>query len=497
MRYWLVALVIGLASYSTQAKIYDRHTGNTDLIYIREAAVEILLKEQLIDMAKSEVLLIQHEHQPDFFGNRMTAALKRAAARGVKVRYIMEKIANTFGGDVLSKTEKYLVSTNGEAIPEIINLDLLSRIKSPLPMLALLHAKFLIIDPGTANEKIILGGRNTGDKYMKWLDAGFILRPLNPDKKHVGQDIVRYFNEIWTILRNQNFPILKPIKMSEETAATLRQTYESFNTWNPTSRVSYKVEQIIKVLNSSIEEEIQLPYQFRPSSVAMSTNDLFINRVRLANGVEKISLAGKRSAEEYEDSDNLKVAAHVVKDAKSVFYSSFTFSPPPILLNTLKDIAGKGVPILIFTNDENSFMSAFKNNSFMSLGAESKSKRFLNKIELSEEEKKSAQILVFQPDLARSAPYFDFLHRKMIVTDRWVITGSDNFSYASTYYCDEAIFLFEDAALSQYMMREQMVDVRETFKINREMTTKDGTVAEVLKTFFYSLLEPVFYDIIL
>ena len=45
---------------------------------------------------------------------------------------------------------------------------------------------------------------------------------------------------------------------------------------------------------------------------------------------------------------------------------------------------------------------------------------------------------------------YQFLHRKLIVTDSWVVTGSDNFSYGSTFHCDEFIMIFKDERMAEF-----------------------------------------------
>lgn len=462
------------------ATVYSEHTNmNSYLTYVRDPFVEVLLKEKLIDNAKKEIWIMQHEHQPDYTGTRLIIKLKNAVKRGVKVRYLYEKTATIAGGDLFSKSQDLLLASDGGPIPSIINLGFVNRLLSPIPFSNLLHAKFLIIDPGTPNEIIYFGGRNTGDKYMEWFDAGFALKPIDFTKKHIGNDIVAYFNNYWTLLKKNGFTEEAAVKLTPELKDKMLKANNSFANWKLPESYYLEAE---KIFESFYDEKLKV-FKFIPSKLFLVTNDLLKSKFEGKNNSDAAVV----------ENDIIKTIINVIDSADRIYYNSLTFSPVPAVLSSIKKFLERGGKFNLFTNEEEHFKSAFKGIDLLSEGAENKSVRFFNKLGFLKSQESSISFDIYSPRLSK----YKFIHRKLLLTDKWLLTGSDNFSYASTFYCDEILIAFQDPRLVSFFEEEHKSDMKNNFYLNLKLKSRFAEDEHYVTRFLFGLLEPVLYDLVL
>lgn len=171
------------------------HPGENALNLLEDPTLSLAARLELIEAARSAIDLQYYDWMEDTAGALMLSALRRAGARGVRIRLLLDD-NSTAGRDHLLAALR--------AIPE---LEL--RLFNPFPLrrprfLAYLadfprlnrrmHNKAMIVDGAIA----ILGGRNVGDDYFNGLGPRGLYMDL--DFAIAGpliEDLARVFDSYW------------------------------------------------------------------------------------------------------------------------------------------------------------------------------------------------------------------------------------------------------------------------------------------------------------
>ncbi len=154
----------------------------------------LILRLQLIEQAKNEIILSTFDFGADESGRDMMAALKRAADRGVEVKLLVD---SAYGGfTVLRSSEFRALSACDRVEIRLYNpIQLLKPWKANYRM----HDKYLVVD----REIYLLGGRNTTDLFLgpaqkkQNMDREVLICADSPNEQHSVHQVCRYFEQVW------------------------------------------------------------------------------------------------------------------------------------------------------------------------------------------------------------------------------------------------------------------------------------------------------------
>lgn len=139
----------------------------------------------LMEQARKEVLLAMFIIKDDLIGRASLASLQRAAARGVKVRVILDDQGNRLPTDLLLYMEKQGVEVR------IFNI---KRWTNPRSVVDRMHSKMLITDA----RQLIVGGRNLKEEYFELDQAiNFLDREVYVEGELALQLGRTHFYEMW------------------------------------------------------------------------------------------------------------------------------------------------------------------------------------------------------------------------------------------------------------------------------------------------------------
>jgi cardiolipin synthase C len=180
------------------AVVAREHGGLSGLRIITRGVDGLLLRAQMIDAAERTLDLQYYIFHGDTSGQLLTAALHRAAARGVRVRVLVDD-ADTMAGD------EQLLSLLGQASAELRlfnpfvyrgHADFPKAVEFLFNFRRLdyrMHNKLMVVDGAVA----LVGGRNIGDQYFQIDpetqfadDDVFVLGP-------VANELDATFDEYW------------------------------------------------------------------------------------------------------------------------------------------------------------------------------------------------------------------------------------------------------------------------------------------------------------
>lgn len=198
------------------------HPGTSGFRFLDQAPESLALRFALIQMVQQTLDLQYYTMNDDVTANLLLEAILRAAARGVRVRFLIDNIS-------MRNVGKSLAVLNGHRNIEIrvfnppVTRDqpFWSRIAGFATdldrMMRRMHNKLLIAD----NQMAILGGRNLGDEYF---DANEAVSFKDADMLSAGpivQSISRSFDQYWN---DENaFPIAAVIATPTRLARKLKR----------------------------------------------------------------------------------------------------------------------------------------------------------------------------------------------------------------------------------------------------------------------------------
>lgn len=443
----LLCALLGALSPSAHSEILPRREQpNSDVVLVPNPRVDMVLRAALIRKARKSIDMITYIHGADTVGRLLTAALRDAAKRGVRIRYAYEG-GSSRPADPRGATSRLLSDSALTRPAQIIRARIDQKLRLGLYYNDFIHEKVMLIDAGTPDQIAVIGGRNNNNFGLKKADLGFVIRPLNPKRPSLNQDLSTLFERRWqTLTRLYSIERSRPV--SPEAAARADAPLAPGEDLLTDESERSELKAYLALLSQAPGRRDKLKeYQFRPSATQLSFNEM------LADVTQGVTLSN--SERDQLVNDNHTLLAEVVRGARNLLQASYVFAPSEPIRDAYHEALSRGARLEVLTNSGAAHGRIFPTGAPI-LYTETGSEEFW-----SPESPFSRQTRIFLLDPARAEEQastgakdaFEYLHRKLVIADDWVVTGSDNFTVASTRKNDELLAFMKDARLAQYLRR--------------------------------------------
>lgn len=469
MKHVILAIIILFCGSSAFATFYPaRLDSNTDILVVPDAEDDLYLKHHILDSAKQSIEMISHVQTMGPVGGLVVDDLRKAMARGVKVKYLFEAIATMTGGGEIGLdsipflTEDQLYRTTQS---ELIVNRITQRLNSPFAINDLVHKKILIVDRGTPNEIIMITGRNNHEVNFKWSDLTFIIRRVNSNQSYLGDDIINDFDKTWATSRKY-FKVEEPTILSGKDKE--RYAKIGFQSLRPTP-IGREIYGLLK-MEPKLGETLA-SYQFRPENVRVITTDTLDQIVKM--NLKKT--LGLRS--EIVDDVNDFLAELIVRASK-VEANIYAILIPPKIRKALVSLAERNGEITILTNSSESLGSALPikivTDALASYGPE-----LLEELSVKSGVRAAEKIKMFAMTPSADSSIKNGLtatHRKMWVLEfpngrKLSFFGSHNITTASSSKSDEIMIAAIDNRMADYFTALNRRDIMTQYK---QVTIEDA-----------------------
>lgn len=463
-----------------QGRFLNENETNAEVTYINDSLVEQFVKESIIDNAKKTIRVVNFEHPSDYYGMRITTALRLAAKRGVIVEYVYDQLMTFMGGDQSNRSLNYLLDNKLSQNIKVTNMFLVNRLSKGIYPAVAFHSKMIIVDQDTPEEIIFFGGRNYGNKYINWIDAGFTIRRLDVNKPYVGDMLHKYFDRVWSFLVYNNFKVDKSFQPDLSEQNEILKNEKAYFRTKLVDPIRNKVIQDFKLLfsRSALDQkhEIKQIPTFYPQESTLSSSDVLADR-----------FLGRFSDKKALNNPNIRLIANILANTKNIDFTSYVFSPPELIMNSLKKCS----------QDERCHLDVYTNNKYgyklnripLPSFAEQQNYNFFSSLNL---KNSNPNLKLFELNVSPNAKSgeYNFLHRKLIIADDYVISGSDNYSYASSVFNEEIVFVFKDPIMANYLRKLNRIERQKYFAevSSNKILPSNGIVNKSLKNFLYDYI---------
>lgn len=401
---------------------------DVDMLHVLRPKSDVAIKVEAILNAKEYVDFITYHHDNTPSSYYLMEAMRLAALKGVKVRYIYDTVATKNGSSDFSKA--YLAELQNAGV-EIRPLGVMARLTAWGPF-KLIHSKSLVADTGDGHEVAILGGRNVGDRYMQWLDNTFVLHYKRGSE--FSQQMNSYFAKVWNYLKTADYKAKgAPTEKLQSSEELLRQAVnEKFGSAMTDSDLdAYK-----SYLKGQYKETAP-HFEFSYSQIRFVTSGL-VDKVYGKQRVNTLEAAFNEMAGE---SKKLEVSTILfyLSDAKRKVLQNFLKNNGELTattnsLETFPAVFG-GKPGLMPTT-----LAKMQEKEFADLS------RYGGKV----------RSYVFEAD------QFVFNHTKYVIGDKSVLLTSSNSNYSSDTQSEENGLYIHNDKFTAYMKRYTQ-EVRDRF----------------------------------
>jgi phosphatidylserine/phosphatidylglycerophosphate/cardiolipin synthase-like enzyme len=433
---------------------------NTEIIILPNSSIDKALRLSRLRSAHHSIQSITYLQGFDsFFGAPFVKASRTAMDNGAKGEFIFDRVSSWIFDGFSQKGIKYLNHPNATVVP----IGPISKIVSKLKLSNIFHEKVLIIDAGTPDEIIFVGGRNNNGSLENWMDFAMAIRPLDSSRPYLGTQIKAAYAKASAEAKK----IQKPEAVNFGAASASSRALSSVSD-QPTEGLTASEVSEYNRLNQLVTrpaspEDIVHSDVFIPSEVHLGTNEL-ISRVRKGIAPEDV---GK--------SDIIDDVVKDLPDSKELTLFSFNTKFAPDLAAGLETAMSNGATVRIFTGPRKTRGLSPKNYGYLN--------RFIyneNVVELRKLDQIASQhhgrLEVFS--LKPSEKYV-FMHRKMATSKKSdgtsrVATGSDNFNLESATRSDEIMISVNDERMYEAMTRLTAEEAVQHFeRVTSEQLEKD------------------------
>lgn len=487
LRLFFIILFVSSQALGT---VYPTREGNIDVLTTDDALVDLMVKVSVIDSATTSVDVSGFVFGYDELGLTIVAALRRALVRGVRVRVVYESyVSRLIGDDPFLYISHLLADPSLPRQAELINMSIVEKMKTRLAINDHIHEKLVIVDAGLPTEVVYFGGRDLFKFSLTTVDSGFFIRPLDPNRTYLGQDIIKNYNAVWSKLSNwfglkvfHKPPSSKVLKKLNENVSPVQRISEN-------SR--YVANNMIATLSKAPTQEL-MSFQFRPRKSTLIANDFIDNSL---GGQVKGRLLGINK--HLTDTDHvIGFINDEIRDSKSVQITSYAGHLVPSLLNTIRSI-GSRAEVDLLTNGREA-MGRIDN---IGLGAVSYDLSEKLLFELSKELPEGNKVNFYGADLSSMrdilGQHITYVHRKEVLYQRAdgtkvMMTGSHNLTGSSSTKNDEIMVAFEDQDLFDYASRRNKREMSTIYNLIQK--SKSSLLVKCAKVIRHKLLDPVVHS---
>ncbi len=269
----------------------------------------------LIVRAQKEILISTYIIREDEVGLGLLQLMIDKAAKGVKVRLILD----AFGNDVSDELLNYLMEKKVEV--HLFNKAQLFQLHT---LTNRMHEKVLLTD----NENLIVGGRNLSNDYFKIDSTGnFLDTELFAKSQKVSNELRVHFYEMWNRRRLTKKP--SKIKLNDEIRANWKK------------RLEEGLSQLLK--KGKVKPNSNIDWAAISSTAKVhATYDNFVSEISASIiPIEKKNLKG-----------TYQLIALLDSAKTSIDFKNPYFHPTKLWLKAIKSAISRGVKVRLLTNSE-------------------------------------------------------------------------------------------------------------------------------------------------
>lgn len=410
-----------------------REVAEGDLRVFSHGRREVATRLEMIRRARVSIDLVTYGQRFDQgVALPLLSALRDAANRGVKVRYLTNRFIS-FAADPTEQAMRYLCGEATQVPIEMLSFGSVTH-DSIWSSTNFVHEKFLIID----GKWVLQSGRMPDERSTHWLDKDTLIKgPLVQDSKRV-------FNRIWRFARSQFMPC--------ESGAGIQRNFQRDELRNleispPLELTESERQQVVSDLNwlaAPSESEGRILREGQLGSTPVPPHVL---RVRLHHYDYLQQAWSQGFPDSIEDRLSrlrdpiLEALAQRIEmpETRQVLLSAMSLMLAPRLKQALvRAIRERGVDVILFTNSQsaNGTLAPWAINWVYALP---------DMIDLMES---GARIFTLRANQEGEHPW-RYLHQKLAIVDDTVFFGSHNYNLPATLCNDEATFEARGASFAQ------------------------------------------------
>ncbi len=441
---FFVFLIIICVQQSVFCTIYDWREGNTEVIMVDDPYVDAALMLHLIGKVKYTIRSVTYIQDVDEeVGLPLLEAFRGALAKGANGHFIYQRIG-AITNDPLNRSKDFLIDSNLKCPGKVFchgKLDEVLEGENPTDMV---HAKIIEMDRGTLDEIIRVSGRNPNRFLLKDYDYTIYIRPIDPNKPYLGNDVQKAYDHIEKMVaeREEAYENKKIDPEKLEFSKKVRKPTDILKT----KKQKKQFKKYLYILGKGLDYKSRYSHLLSyPTRSRVVTNDFFKNLKK----VWAFSTLGTR--EKVFSSDIINVVSDFVLRNKEVYLTPMSINFPKSLQNAISESLKNKNTINIITNGK----EAHQNHVVAGLpfyhGMDNL-KQFAQKYP------DYLKVFLFQPNKK-----FIYSHRKMVIGDNEWMMGSDNLNLSGVLKNYEIMLHFEDPEGSQRMRRTTNSDIKRMF----------------------------------
>lgn len=487
-----IAVLMLIVVSKAPATIYPLSDGKgVDLMVIQDALSDLNVRLDLFKRAKHSIELISHTHTSGEFGLAISTGLREALGRGVKVKYLYEKIATMAAGDLSNNTAAFLMDQELPIQAEMITARPLQKLLSPFSIFDLFHQKIVIIDRGTPNEMILTGGRNHDELNLKSSDFSYLFRIVEGEAEpSVMKDLKAVFTDTWE-LASQHYKMEKPVLLNSKQKNMIAQYQISeFLTSPPETG-----RRILGALTQPARHSDHLQdFQFRANTYRLITND--------ALATIKYNRASKQKPDKNFVDDITSYISSLMEYATKVELNSYIMMMPEPLMEATQAVVAKGGEVLVYTNNDETYGRLVP---ISAIGKVAAGYNYESYVRLAGQDNQGKlQVMMFDASLGEKEENpIEYSHRKLALFEiprngepsnpkHFAWLGSYNFTKSSATRNDEMGVMVSDSRLHSYLSKINQADGQ---KFHVELTEAQARAGAQKGKFVRALCRQAFTSI--
>lgn len=400
-----------------------------DVQFYDSAEVEVALRAEIIGRAKKTLDIITYDQRfKDQAGLNLLLAVKAAAMRGVKVRFLTSWFQTTVEDSSHVSAAILLLDPQVAKNVEYRIAGGFSWGKHGWKITDAIHEKIILVD----GKWVVTSGRGHGDIYRKWIDTGAVMRgPL-------VQQTIDAFEKTWAVVgRVKADPNEDP---SLSSIGKARQRLLKADTDGVLPTLQGDDASRFAQIKSWLDQE-------GPALPTREVRGRTLHRDLIVK-LEELGRVMKREPRDFSMRERIfRIPDPVINamtarmaDAKSTLFTTLSYHPLPALRIAMANAIKAGKRVEVITNG----LSAYKTLMPIPLP-------WLSSMEfLIGGDHDGVKIYEFQDQKALELHY---IHRKVAIIDDTVIYGSHNFNSASTFTNDELSYEFQDREYAETFRR--------------------------------------------
>lgn len=424
--------------------------GNTELFLLDDFRVDFEVRIAMILQARKSIDFVTYSQNTDEVNIEFLKAIRKVQIdRGVAVRGIYDAQVSS-GDKEKGKAVRSLLTDSSLSCPgEVMCAHPIEKLSSGLSITDYVHEKIMIIDAGTPNELIFFSGRGTTQSSAKFIDAGFLIRRIDPLKPYAGDDMRQLFDSIWGSLKR--LADRSVFKMRTQTGVPFEKELDlARKRFVETPESRRTVAEILAILRRSPTEQREglKAFQFRPEMMNVLSNDLF-----------KQLVEGKDIRAAFFNDNHSKLIADIRQFSGTLEMTAYSFGPSKELHEALVDFLERGNTLVIYTNGAPAWVTANPQVWKQGFPAYYTYESVLKLMDDVPGAAERIKLHLVQPEEAKAHGLATWVHRKLFTfrnaktkAEEFVYVGSDNFTWSAAKKNDEMLVKVKDERFTETMV---------------------------------------------